>query len=496
MRFYAVNAGYKDEKSAQNYDFIEFERLSYSDLSLAPYRITYTNSAGNLAGEIAFADNLVLTTDHLVLKADVSSPSIAEENSPYLYNFGSSGLASTAGKLELYQGEHKIDEICWGKIECTEKYAKFATKEEENYSLVRCVGLCTDDRTYNLAKYYPDININSIIEVSPQQDDDVGLEEDCEGVIITELYSNYDNNISEQFIELYNPNVEPISLHGCFLEYKNNNYPLDGELKAGEYYIFQNQNLKLTKDPSDSNTVTIINRNRDIKAQLEYPHGQKKGTSYALFDIASTKPFWRQTYHRTPGEGNIYQEFQTCPNGKTVNPKTGNCIKEDNAKIEPTTCPTGKYLDPLTNRCKNIEAATILTPCKEGYERNPETNRCRKVTSASTELTPCKEGYERNPETNRCRKVTNTSAELTPCKEGYERNPKTNRCRKIRENAGEATAYAPEPASEQQYQNPKIFIASAAVIVAIITGIGYIIYQYRGEIRKFLRNLCLRIRKV
>ena len=444
MRFYAVNAGYKDEKSAQNYDFIELERLSYSNLSLAPYHITYTNSAGNLAGEIAFADNLVLTTDHLVLKADVSSPSIAEENSPYLYNFGSSGLASTAGKLELYQGEHKIDEICWGKIECTEKYAKFATKEEDNYSLVRCVGLCTDDRTYDLAKYYPDISVNSIIEVSPRQDDDVGLEEDCEGVIITELYSNYDNNISEQFIELYNPNVEPISLHGCFLEYKNKNYPLDGELKAGEYYIFQNQNLKLTKDPSDSNIVAIINRNRDIKAQLEYPHGQKKGTSYALFDMASTKPFWRQTYHRTPREANIYQEFQTCPNGKTVNPKTGNCIKEDNVKIEPTTCPAGKYLNPLTNRCKNIEAATMPTPCKEGYERNPETNRCRK----------------------------------------------------IRENAGEATAYAPEPTSEQQYQNPKIFIASAAVIVAIIMGIGYIIYQYRGEIRKFLRNLCLRIRKV
>lgn len=112
MRFYAVNAGYKDDNSAQNYDFIELERLSESELSLASYRMSYINSAGKLAGELSFADNLVLTTDHLVLGASVSPQFAIAEGSFYLYNFGSSGIASTSGKLELYQGEDKIDEIC------------------------------------------------------------------------------------------------------------------------------------------------------------------------------------------------------------------------------------------------------------------------------------------------------------------------------------------------------------------------------------------------
>jgi len=112
MRFYAVNAGYKDDNSTQNYDFIELERLSESELSLAPYRIVYVNSAGNTAGEINFADNLVFATSRLVLGASISPQFTTAEGSFYLYNFGSSGIASTTGKLELYQGEDKIDEIC------------------------------------------------------------------------------------------------------------------------------------------------------------------------------------------------------------------------------------------------------------------------------------------------------------------------------------------------------------------------------------------------
>ena len=308
------------------------------------------------------------------------------------------------------------------------------------------------------------------MEIIPDQNDVLGAENDCNGVIISELYSNYENDVSEQFIELYNPTLEQIPLENCSISYKNKTFPLEGEIGAGSYFVFKDQGLTLTKDPSSSNAVSIINRNHDIKAQIEYPHGQKKGTSYALFDISSTNSFWRQTYHVTPGKANIYQEFQACPSGKVINLKTGNCIKEEATKTEVISCPKGKYLNPLTNRCKTIESATTLTPCKEGYERNPETNRCRKISSTSTELVSCKEGYERNPE--------------------------TNRCRKIRENTGETTDYAPEPVEEKAYHNPKIFIAAIAIGIAVATGVSYVIYQYRQEIRKIIRNLYLKVRKV
>ncbi len=406
-------------------------------------------------------------TEHLVLGAAISPQYSSAEGSYYLYNFGSSGLASTAGKLELYQGEHKIDEICWGKLECADNYAKFATKENDNYSLVRCAKDCPE-RKFIFEKYYPTLNLDSITEAISEPLEEPTIS--CDGAIITEIYSNYANSASEQFIELYNPNPGPIILDSCFLRYKTTDYPLNGELKAGEYYIFQNPDLSLTKDPSSSNPVSIINQEKQTVTQINHPHGQKKGTSYALFDLGKDTHIWRQTYHITPNAANIYQEFKTCEPGKVINPTTGNCVNQTTTTKANIVCPAGKYLNPQTNRCKSLPTVSALTPCKEGYERNPETNRCRKKT---------------------------TTTEPTPCKEGYERNPETNRCRKIRENVGETTEYAPTPTSDaKQYHNPKIFIATAAIVTAILAGTIYIVCQYRHSIRKTLKAISNRFRKV
>lgn len=462
-----MNAGYKNDESSQNYDFIELERTVDADLDLSSFRIVYINSSGNLAGEISFSEHLLLSTDYLILGAAISPQYSSAEGSYYLYNFGSAGLASTAGKLELYQDKHKIDEICWGKLECADNYAKFATKEDDNFSLVRCVKDCSE-RRFISEKHYPVLNLNSITEVALESSEEPTIS--CDGIIITEIYSNYINSVSEQFIELYNPSLAPIVLNSCFLRYKTTDYPLDGELKAGEYYIFQNPDLSLTKDPSSSNLVSIIDQEKQAITQINYPHGQKKGTSYALFDLGKDTHIWRQTYHITPSAANIYQEFKTCESGKVINPATGNCINQTTTTKTSTVCPAGKYLNPQTNRCKSISTVSSLTPCKEGYERNPETNRCRKKT---------------------------TTTEPVPCKEGYERNPETNRCRKIRENVGETAEYAPIPTEEtKQYHNPKIFIATAAIATAILAGAIYIICQYRQNIRKALKAFGNRFRKV
>ncbi len=155
LRFYAINAGYKDDSSNQNYDYIELERLTDSNLSLESYRIIYTNSSGNLAGEISFPKNTILLAERFVLGASVN-PLFSNDDSLLSYDFGNSGLAATAGKLELYQGEHKIDEICWGKLECSAHYSKFDTKYEDNYTLVRCTSDCTEGQDYSLQKYYPE----------------------------------------------------------------------------------------------------------------------------------------------------------------------------------------------------------------------------------------------------------------------------------------------------------------------------------------------------
>ena len=169
---------------------------------------------------------------------------------------------------------------------------------------------------------------------------------------------------------------------------------------------------------------------------------------------------WLSTYMPTPGEENSFQEFRSCEEGKIINPETGNCIKE--SADEEIICPEGKYLNPLTGRCKTIEVAKTTT-CKDGYYLNPETGRCKKLS---------------------------TSTAAKECAEGYERNPETNRCRKIKKNDG--ADYPVADISEEEYSNPKIFIATGIIILIGVIGTSYAIYQYRKEIKRGILKICHR----
>ena len=348
------------------------------------------------------------------------------------------------------QGDQLIDEICWGKLECANPGPKFATKQEENMSLVRCSEQC--ETTFISETYYPDI-IESIKSLEPPAD------ASCEGLIISEIHSYYIDSPAEQFIELYNSSTEPINLLKCQILYKNKSYSLDGELSPNGYYVYQNPDLILTKDPTSYNQYALKYASGDIFYEMILPHGQKKGTSYAIFDANSPGEQWLRTYAITSGAENIYQEFQSCGEGKVINPETGNCIKEEiDSEI---TCPEGKYLNSLTGRCKTIPTVKTTT-CKEGYYLNPSTGRCKKYNE--TEIKECQEGYERNPETNRCRKIR---ADITD-------------------------SYPVAEISADDYANPKIFVATAVIASLAILGLVYVVYQYRKEIKQFILKVCRR----
>ena len=371
----------------------------------------------------------------------------------YTYNFGSAGMASTAGKVEIYRGDYIIYDICWGKIECSHTNPKFATKQAENMSLVHCEEeQCDSD--YLQAAYYPEI-IESITTEASQPEEI----ESCDGLIISEIFSYYLDSAAEQYIELYNTSHEVINLANCEIVYKNKNYPLSGELLPANYYVYRNKDLVLTKDPTSYNLYSLKYASSDIFYEVVLPHGQKKGTSYSIFHPDSIDEQWLRTYNPTPGEDNIYQEFQTCEPGKVINPDTGNCIKEE--VDEEVTCPEGKYLNLLTGRCKSIPVVKTTT-CKDGYYLNSETGRCKKIQEETT----------------------------SECPDGYERNPETNRCRKIRPEIDDT--YAVAEIKEEEYSNPKIFIATGVIIGLVILGLAYVIFQYRKEIKQFILKICRR----
>jgi hypothetical protein len=195
------------------------------------------------------------------------------------------------------------------------------------------------------------------------------------------------------------------------------------------YFVRLLYDFSITKNPTTKNTIELTNAFGETISKLDYYNGQKKATSYAKIGYdANGESIWKNTFTPTPGAANIYQEYKPCEEGKVLSEETGNCVK-------PTT--------------------VIENTCKEGYYRNPETGRCKKITeSTTTEEKTCKEGYYLNPLTNRCKKiVTNTGAEYP-----------------------------------LQYQNngqgASSFIALAAIVTLIVLAIGFVLFEFRHEIKR------------
>ena len=270
-------------------------------------------------------------------------------------------------------------------------------------------------------------------EKDEKEEEAVEVKSQCKGVLFSEILSYYENSKMEQFIELYNSGSEQVLLDGCKIRYKNKDYELSGIVKAEGYYVFYPMGqFSLTKNPTNYNRVELVDANDEIMDRLDYPNGQRKGTAYALIgydDIG--KEIWRTTYALTPGAPNVFQEFKSCEEGKVINEETGNCVKVANiatAKI----CPEGQYLNILTGRCKKYEVKTSAKTCKEGYYLNEETGKCRKIV----------------------------------------------------ENKG--TDYSLEP---EEYEEKSSFVALYAVIGVVLVGVGYLVYEFRKEIKSGIIKL-------
>jgi len=307
---------------------------------------------------------------------------------------------------------------------------KFVTTAEENKTAIRL-----PDMSFIYQKYYPEIDESALADWLPEPEPEPNpkpvLEpepapiQSCFGLKITEIYSYYEASADEQFVELYNSLDEEIALDACVLNYKAKEYPLQGILAPGQYIAVHD--VPLTKDPSSELTLEIVDASGPIET-ASYAHGQKVGTSIALVDER-----WLRTYAPTPAAANIYQEFRSCPDGKVINPETGNCI---NAVVvqEPVACKEGYYRNPETGRCKKNEEPVVEKVCEEGYELNPETNRCRKVRASNLSDFPV--------------------AEI----------------------------------KEESHDSPQIFVAVWALVLLGVGVVVYVIFQFRHEIAKRFRH--------
>lgn len=425
----SYNPGFSDPYVGE---FVELRKLPKNSISLAGLTIIYETSSGSEYTVLEFSEEHEMVGESLLLRlASSDEVKNAENPSNVADATYTRNMAQSAGRIKLKYQDEEIDSLCWGLKE-TSCYAAFKTgKKDLPTTLVRSI---TEDEvgefsfltnyTPNFDPLRPALRIKEIPEevIEPQ----------CRALEFTEIYTYFETSSTEQFVEIYNNGEEEVELGGCFVNYKGRNYALKGNLAARKYlaiYPYAEWGLMMTKNPTSSNRLLLVDVDGETVDSLVYYGGQKKGVSFAKFGVSGGgNVSWKQTYNVTAGAENIYQQFKTCPVGKVINLETGNCVNEVQPIVTLAACPEGKYRNPLTGRCKSY------------------------ATTASTELKPCAEGYERNPETNRCRKiVTNTGADY--------------------------------PVATGTFEEKKELTSVFAIATVVVAGLGYIVFQYKEEIK-------------
>ena len=457
VAIHAINPGYNTDAGSNAGELIEMIKLVDETVSLDGLKIIYTakpsssGATGKSTVLYEFPTGAKMVGDVILLRYS-GSP---EKEADLTYDT----TLAMYGSLSLVVNDEMINSVCWlGGADClpnfsttvkSRMYTTIVRGETGEYYHTNEPELLYDPAVSGL--YLPpenevgDSQIESGSSSSSANSDP--SDSPCNGLIFSEILSYYADEPAEQFIEIQNSSNHEITLGGCAVRYKNKNYSFADfgganiSLVSDSFFVFRPDPVfRLTKNPTTENLLEIVDRNNTVVASLSYPHGQKKSASYALIGVnADGSQEWQTTFHPTPGEPNIPQEFKTCPAGKVINETTGNCVNA-------------------------TKLSSLLKDCGEGKYRNPETGRCKSY---------------------------NTSDDEKPCKEGYERNPETNRCRKIKDNNGADYPLVPVTGVEENSS----FIAFWAIAGIGAIGAIYVLVQFRKEISYFCRQVIGKIRK-
>jgi len=316
----------------------------------------------------------------------------------------------------------------------------------------------------------------------------------CGEVEITEIFTNFRDNQSEQFVEFYNPTAQPITLEGCVARTRFSNRVLEavfGEvvLQAGEYqaYSLESLGLQIAKSPTVERVFELVGGDaRWVAYGVSEAHftvgGDGEGwSSAAVLDRADlpTSRLGRswalvngEWLHATPtpsADNRTAPEFAVMENGGS-----------DSDSVAPNALVPVEHEAGGANEAGSTAGG--LPDCGPGRYRNPETNRCRQIPT-EPELRPCAEGYERNPETNRCRRIREqTSADFGIPDMGRTGEGGVSAIGSAVANAGELIGDAMDRVfrDEDGYlQGWKVVLA--VILAILITGVG-ICYALRERI--------------
>ncbi|MBR3368757.1 lamin tail domain-containing protein [Candidatus Saccharibacteria bacterium] len=305
--------------SAGGEEMIELFRNWPEKLPLSGVSLNYENATGSVNKPIyEFPEGSEMVGEKILFRYK-STDDADKADLTYTTNMSQAG-----GRVYLTADGEEIDSVCWGNYPDCENTGKLDTK-----FLVR------DLETFLfslLDSYIPDWVLEREVLTIPEDGGETGEgnggetnggdddkpnvdpkpdDEDeeiktpvCKGLKFSEIFTYFINDRGEQFVELFNPSSRNIALDECVLRYKNKNYELSGTVPAKKYFVIYPEEieLSLTKNPTKSNLIELVDADESVADSLEYFNGQKKGFALAKFD--DEKEVWELTKVLTPGSEN------------------------------------------------------------------------------------------------------------------------------------------------------------------------------------------------
>ncbi|MBP6041844.1 lamin tail domain-containing protein [Candidatus Saccharibacteria bacterium] len=451
--------------------FIELHNPTNTRVSLSGLKIEHKAATGSAWNNMVTLKGDVEAGGYYLI-ASVGYPNVT------INQIDALGMENGGGHLRIYSQDGGIehDLVGWGNAVAPDKTA--ALKTANGQSSKRHVdknGRSFDSNNNGLDFYVsnsPTPGTGGIIDLSEPEDPELP-EVSVEAYLpidITELFPDPvspQTDANDEFVELYNPNNESVSLEGYVLQTGSSfNYKFtlpDVELAANQYLAIISSDSSLTLSNSGGNARILDPKGEQQGIAEEYSQA-KSAQSWVKFNEG-----WAWTEKTTPGAKN--ELVISVGDAELVN------TTSDKSLI---SCRSDQFRNPETNRCKlKSSSSSSLTPCKAGQTRNTETNRCRSTASfGSSGLKACAADQFRNPETNRCKKLSSASSSLKACGEGQERSKDTNRCRKLAgNNKADVTDAAAVLSTDKVKQN--------LPLIAVIGGgsVIYALYEFRYDIR-------------
>lgn len=391
--------------SQQDYDqgkleFVELYNPNSENLSLTElgWRLEFTTESGATTRHFATLTGEVAAKSYFLVAYKCYLTGLADQS----FN-GQKHVdifpKTSGGYLKVVDAKGvTVDQVSWGKAKPTEGWWHEPKVIGHDFSINR--NFTTGDFS---APHTPTTPRQAFVDPTlPNPEEPPIVEEpseppanSCSQLVISELLPNpTGDDAGKEFIELYNPTQDSISMQGCTL--KLNNEPKqfalpNAVISPGQFIVFYDSETGLTLTNSTAKTVWLISSSSEQGVEYQAQLGSDE--AWAFID-----GLWQATKKPTP---NFHNEKQEAAPTTTL------------VRIDQPACAPGKVRDIQTNRCRNVAQTNSLAPCGPNQERNPQTNRCRSVSSATTtNLKDCEDGEQRNPQTNRCKKVLGSSTSL------------------------------------------------------------------------------------